>query len=132
VVAALHDRPDDPTERFARAIEEAPVYILAHPRNRLLNEREGLELNMDRLVGAAADNDAAVEINSQPARLDLDWRDVKRYRGEVGYVVSTDAHTTGEMDLVHLGVAQARRGWCEADDVLNTKPLEEVMAYCGR
>jgi DNA polymerase (family 10) len=132
VVAALHSRPNDPTEQFVRAVEEEPVDILAHPQNRLLNEREPLELDLDRLIEACVDNDVAVEINSQPSRLDLDWRNVKRYRDEVKYVVSTDAHTTGELDLAHLGVSQARRGWCEADDVLNTKPLDEVFDYCGR
>ena len=132
VVAALHSRPNDPTERFVQAVENEPVDVLAHPQNRLLNEREPLELDLDRLVGACVDNDVAVEINSQPSRLDLDWRNIKRYRDEVKYVVSTDAHTTGELDLAHLGVSQARRGWCEADDVLNTKPLDEVFSYCGR
>jgi len=127
VVAAMHGRLDDPTERVCRALEEHPVDILAHPSNRLLNEREPLDLDWDAVTSTAADRGVAIEINAQPARLDLDWSLVKQYRGVVPFVVSTDAHTVGELDYMHLGVSQARRGWCEAADVLNTRPLDDLL-----
>lgn len=129
VVAALHSRPTNPTELIVQAFEESPVDVFAHPSNRLLNEREPLKLELDAIMKTAADERIAIEINAQPERLDLDWASVKEYRELVGYVVSTDAHTTGELDFMHLGVSQARRGWCEADDVLNTRSLAELEAY---
>jgi len=129
VVAAMHRRLSNPTETIRSAFEDSSVDIFAHPTNRLINEREPLELDLDRLVATAADERVAIEVNSQPARFDLDWASIKEYRDAVEYVVSTDAHTTGELDLLHLGVSQARRGWCEADDVLNTRPLDDLRSY---
>ena len=129
VVAAMHSRPSNPTALLLRVFEESPVDVFAHPSNRLLNEREPLGLELDPIMAKAADERIAIEINAQPERLDLDWASVKEYRDTVAYVVSTDAHTTGELDFMHLGVSQARRGWCEANDVLNTRPLEELEAY---
>jgi DNA polymerase (family 10) len=128
IVAGLHSRPSDPTARVVRALEETPVDVLAHPTGRLLNQREPLDLDLDAVVAAAADASVAIEINAQPERLDLDWQAVREYRGTVEYVVSTDAHTTGELGFVHLGVSQARRGWCAASDVLNTRPLDELRS----
>ncbi|MDY6775769.1 MAG: DNA polymerase/3'-5' exonuclease PolX [Halobacteria archaeon] len=129
LVAALHSRPDSPTERIVSAVEEYPVDILAHPLNRKINEREPLDLDLDAVVAKAADENVALEINSQPARLDLPWNHVKEYRDEVKYVVSTDAHSTSALDYIHLGVSQARRGWCEPDDVLNTRDLDGLLSY---
>ncbi len=126
VVAGLHTRPDTPTEWMVDALRSYPVDVLAHPTNRLIAEREPLDLDLSAVMTAAADEDVAVEINAQPERLDLDWALVKEYRDTVSFVVDTDAHTTGQFDYLHLGVAQARRGWCESADVLNTRPLEAL------
>jgi DNA polymerase (family 10) len=129
VVAALHDRPDDATERIVHVLDTYPVDILAHPTNRLINQRDPIDLDIEAVVQAAADNGVAIEINAQPGRLDLHWQAVKQHREEVSFVVSTDAHTTGELDNMHLGVSQARRGWCEADNVVNTKPQSEFLTW---
>ncbi|MFB6160521.1 MAG: helix-hairpin-helix domain-containing protein [Haloferacaceae archaeon] len=131
VVAGLHGRPSDPTDRLVRTLREDPVDVLAHPTNRLLNEREPLDLDVDAVLTAAADNGVAVEINAQPARLDLDWRTVAAYRDTVEYVVSSDAHAAGELDYLEFGVWQARRGWCEPGDLLTTRPLDELLASVG-
>lgn len=129
VVAGMHSSPEDPTDQVVTAFEDSPVDIFAHPTNRLINERDPLEFDLDQVMDAAAEHDVAIEINAQPARLDLDWHHVKTYRDTVAYVISTDAHTTGELDNLHLGVAQARRGWCEADNILNTRPLDAFRTY---
>lgn len=129
LVAALHDSPDQPTENVINAFDAYPVDIFAHPLNRLLNERDPLDFDLDTLVETAAEERIAFEINAQPERLDFDWRSVKQYRGDVPFVVSTDAHSTAELDALDLGVAQAQRGWCEADHVLNTNPLDELQEY---
>ncbi len=128
VVGGMHTGPSNPTDHAVAAIESGDVDVLAHPTNRLINEREPLDLDLDRVVAAAAGAGVAIEINAQPERLDLDWEQVKAYRDEVPFVVSTDAHAVGEFDHLHLGVAQARRGWCEAGDVLNTRPLGDLRS----
>lgn len=114
---------------MVRALEGSRVDVLAHPSTRLINEREPLDLDMDAVMAAAAAGHVAIEINAQPRRLDLDWLSVKEYRDTVRYVVSTDAHTTGELDFMHLGVSQARRGWCDAAAVLNTRPLDDLLSF---
>lgn len=129
VVVALHDRVSDPTDRLITAIEDYPVDILAHPQNRILNERDPLDLNLDAVTRAAAANHVAVEINAQPDRLDLDWSAVKDYRDTVKYVVSTDAHVTDALEYMHLGVSQARRGWCEPRHILNTRSIGDLLTY---
>ncbi|MFB6109542.1 MAG: DNA polymerase/3'-5' exonuclease PolX [Halodesulfurarchaeum sp.] len=129
VVAGMHSTPPDPTERVLEALENDPIDVFAHPTNRLRNERDPLELDLDRIVETAAEQRVAMEINAQPKRLDLDWRSVKTHRGDVPFVVNTDAHTTGELDFMHLGVSQARRGWCEKEDILNARPVEDLLEY---
>lgn len=131
IVAALHNRIENPTESIVSALRSYPVDILAHPTNRMINKREPIELNLEKIVEVAAEENVALEINSQPSRLDLDWRNVKEYRHDVKFVVSTDAHTAGEMDYIHLGVAQARRGWCEKENILNTRSLGKLRSYLG-
>ncbi|MFB6079791.1 MAG: helix-hairpin-helix domain-containing protein [Haloferacaceae archaeon] len=129
IVAGMHGRPPDPTAAVLRAFADAPVDVFAHPTNRLLGRREPLDIEFDAIVETAAEEGIAIEINAQPARLDLDWATVEEYRDEVEYVVSTDAHAPGDLDLMHLGVSQARRGWCTAADVVNTRPLDGMRAY---
>ncbi len=129
IVAGMHGTPSDPTALVVNAFTEFPIDIFAHPSNRLINEREPLDLDVDTVMETAAEENVAIEINAQPERLDLDWASVKEYRDTVQYVVSTDAHTTGELDFMHLGVAQARRGWCEATNALNTHSLDDLLSF---
>ncbi|MEF8839708.1 MAG: helix-hairpin-helix domain-containing protein [Haloarculaceae archaeon] len=131
VVVGLHGTPEDPTDDVCRVLEDYPVDVLAHPTNRLLNQREPLDLDVEAVVESAAANDVALEVNAQPERLDLDWQYVKEYRDEVDLVVSTDAHTTGELDFLHLGVSVLRRGWCESGDVLNTLSVADLRSALG-
>lgn len=132
VVASLHDTVEDATERVLRAFEDYAVDVFGHPSNRLINEREGNTLDLDRLVEAAQAHDVAFEINAQPKRLDLDWRQAREVEGEVDFTISTDAHTPASMELMRYGVEQARKAGLEADDVLNTRPLDELLAALGR
>lgn len=129
VVMALHDRLDEATDRVVEVMNEYSVDIFAHPQNRIINEREAIELDLDRITEVAAANNVAIEINAQPDRLDLDWQSVKSYRDTVKYVVSTDSHSVNSLEYMHLGVSQARRGWCEASHVLNTRSLDDLLAY---
>ncbi|MDY6788698.1 MAG: DNA polymerase/3'-5' exonuclease PolX, partial [Candidatus Nanohaloarchaea archaeon] len=129
LLAAVHIKPENPTESIIEVFEEYPVDIFGHPLNRKLNEREPLDLDLDRVVKKAEEENIAIEINAQPRRLDLPWNLVKKYREKVKFVISTDAHSPSELDLVNFGVWQARKGWCSSDNILNTSSLEEVKAH---
>lgn len=129
VVASLHTRADDATERILAAIRDYPVDILAHPTNRRMGKREGNDLDLDAIAEAAAEHRVALEINAQPDRLDLPWRDVHRLRDRVRFVVSTDAHSPRGLEGMHRGVAQARKGWLTPEHVVNTRPLDELLGW---
>lgn len=129
VVVATHGTQRNLTERLVDVFENYEVDIWAHPLNRKIHEREPLDLDVEKVISKASEENVALEINSHPRRLDLPWDLVKKYRDQVMYVVSTDAHSTVELDYMHLGVAQARRGWLEEEDVLNTRKLDELMEF---
>lgn len=129
VVASLHTQAKDATDRIGTAIEEHPVDILAYPTDRLFGKRDPNDLDLDRLCQVAADNHVALEINAQPDRLDLDWRHVQEHRDEVKWVISSDAHTTGHLETMRLGVFQARKGWLTRDHVLNTGSWKTLQGY---
>ena len=121
------------TKRIIRALKHPHVQILAHPTGRLIGKREPYQLDFDEIVKAAADYGVALEINAQPDRLDLD--DVQaRVAQEAGVrlVISTDAHRIEELNCMRYGVDQARRAWCEARHVLNTRPLAELRKALRR
>ena len=128
--AALGQDRETATDRLVRAVEHPSVDILGHPTGRLINEREGLDLDVGRIAEAAAAAGTALEINADPARLDL--------RGELARVavdagatiaVGTDAHAPGALDAIRYGVHTARRGWCERADVLNARDVDELRAF---
>jgi len=137
VVAAVHSQfglsRDKQTERIIRAMDNPNVHILAHPTGRLLGQREGYLVDMERLLRAAKERGCFVELNAQPQRLDLD-DSACRLAKELGVkvVISTDAHTVAELDYLRFGVGQARRGWLEPDDVLNTRPWAELRTPLRR
>ncbi|WP_336022029.1 DNA polymerase/3'-5' exonuclease PolX [Halobellus salinisoli] len=128
--AALGQDRETATERLVRAVEHPSVDILGHPTGRLINEREGLDLDIARLVEAAADAGTALEINADPARLDL-WGELVRVAVEQGATIAidTDAHAPGALDYVRYGVHTARRGWCERDDVLNAWDVDDLETF---
>ena len=121
------------TERVLRAIRHPEVNILAHPTGRLINRRAPIDLDVDEVLRACVEGGVAVELNAQPSRLDLKDTQVMRAR-ELGLkvAISTDAHRTAELDLIHYGVEQARRAWLTPDDVLNALPLDGLLEAVGR
>ncbi|HUK61300.1 MAG TPA: DNA polymerase/3'-5' exonuclease PolX [Stellaceae bacterium] len=131
VVAAVHSKFDlsrqKQTERILRAIERPHFTILAHPTGRLIGEREPYDVDMARIISAAKERGCFIELNAHPDRLDL--TDVHcRMAKEAGVLVSvaTDAHRAQEMSNLRFGVGQARRGWLEKGDVLNTRTLAKL------
>jgi DNA polymerase (family 10) len=121
------------TDRVIRALEHPEVDILAHPTGRILNRREPFAMDVEAVLQAASSLDVAVELNAHPSRLDLHDRHLRRAK-ELGVkvVVSTDAHSVQDLDLMRYGVDQAGRGWLEAGDVLNALPLEELQEWRKR
>jgi DNA polymerase (family 10) len=137
VQASLHTSLRQPREqitaRLLGAIRNPYVSIIGHPRGQLYPDRAGADLDMDAVFAAAAECDVALEINANPYRLDLD--DVHARRATeygVKLTISTDAHQPDNFDLMHFGVATARRGWVFADQVVNTWSLERVRQWIER
>ena len=115
------------TDRIIRAMENPYFTILAHPTGRLINKRQPYEVNMERVIRSAAERGCIIEINAHPDRLDMN--DVhSRMAKEAGVkiAISTDAHSAEGLDMMRFGVDQARRGWLEAKDVVNTKTWPDL------
>lgn len=133
VVASVHtglrqDR-DTLTRRALAAIRNPYVKQLAHPTGRLLPRREGGDFDMEALIQAAAETGTFLEINAAPERLDLPDTSVRRAI-EVGVrlIINCDAHHVDDFNNLQFGVATACRGWASAENVANTRPLEEFVA----
>ncbi|HIE09796.1 MAG TPA: PHP domain-containing protein, partial [Armatimonadetes bacterium] len=134
VVASVHSKfkmkEAEMTERIIRAMRKRCVDIIGHPTGRIIGEREPYEVDFDKLLEVAAETKTALEINAFPERLDL--KDVHaraaKERG-VMLAINTDAHSVFQLEWIIFGVAVARRGWVEPQDVLNTKPLEELLEW---
>ncbi len=131
VVVSVHSYFNLPAaeqmQRVLTALEHPEVDVFAHPTARLIGRRDPIQLDVDEMLQAAAAWNVAVELNSHPDRLDL--RDTQLIRARelgVKVVISTDAHRTEELDLIHYGVEQARRAGLEKKHVLNTLPLPEL------
>jgi len=135
VVASLHSSLRQPrekiTERLLKVVKNPHVDIIGHPTGReLIPEREGADLDMEAILQAAAESGVAVEINAHPSRLDLDDPFARRAR-ELGVLVSinTDAHSEGDYDMLHYGVAIARRAWLEPKHVINTWTQKKLLDW---
>ncbi|WP_435126760.1 DNA polymerase/3'-5' exonuclease PolX [Halobaculum sp. D14] len=132
IVASPHAALDqgEATDRLVRAVEHPEVDVLGHPTGRLINERPGLDVDFDRLAEAAAAAGTALEINANPARLDLNG-DAVRAAVDAGatVAVNTDAHSPPELDNVEFGVHTARRGWAEPADVLNARDADGLREF---
>ncbi|MFA1610469.1 DNA polymerase/3'-5' exonuclease PolX [Halobellus rubicundus] len=128
--AALGQDREAATERLVRAVEHPSVDVLGHPTGRLINEREGLEFDVERVATAASDAGTAIEINADPARLDLRG-ELVRVAVDAGATIAidTDAHAPGALDYARYGVHTARRGWCEPDDVLNAWAVGDLRSF---
>lgn len=133
VVAAIHSDfglpRDKQTERILRALDNRFVFILAHPTSRLLFERDACDIDMTRVLRAARARGCCLEINGQPDRLDLNDAHCRMAKSEgVRLSVGSDAHRIGDFGNLDYAIAQARRGWLEAPDIVNTLPASDLKA----
>ena len=117
------------TKRVEAALRNPHVRCLSHPKGRLINRRPENALDLERVFELALEENVAVEVNGLPARLDLSGEHVREaLRAGLRVVCSTDAHSVRGLGNMELSVATARRGWATAADVLNTRPLKEVLS----
>jgi DNA polymerase (family 10) len=137
VVAAVHSAMNQSeekmTHRVITAIENPDVDMIAHPTCRLIGEREPVAIDLEAVCRAAAKHDKIMEINAMPDRLDL--KDIHAFRArELGIklAIGTDSHSIAHLGFMRFGIGVARRAWCEAQHVLNTLALEELLAILDR
>jgi len=134
VVASVHSRFKMPeaemTARILKALKNPYVKIWGHPSGRLINEREPYAVDMEKAIDAAIKHQVALEIDGQPARLDLfDYYAKMAKEKGAKFTVDSDAHHINQMVNLDFGISVAKRGWIEAKDVLNTLPLEECLKF---
>ncbi len=121
---------DKMTERVINGLSHKKAKILAHPTGRLLNERQGYELNWDKIFEFCKKNNKALEINSWPARLDLSDSVIRMaVSSDVKMVIDTDSHAKDQMYLQKYGVAMAKRGWATKSDILNTLSYNKFLEW---
>ena len=137
VVAAVHYKFDlsrkSQTDRIIRAMDNRHVSIIAHPTGRLIGERDAYDVDMEAVIAAAGKRGCHLELNADPDRLDLNDIHVHAAKSAgVKVAISTDAHSTAGFANIRFGVDQARRGWLEADDVINTLLLRRLKKLLKR
>ena len=137
VLCALHYRFDlnreKQTSRLLKALDSPYCQILAHPLGRLINGRDPIDFDLEKVLEQAVRAGCALEINGQPSRLDLPDTHI-RHAQSLGarFVLSTDAHSLTDLGNMAYALDQARRGWLEAKDILNTLPLDQLLASLRR
>ena len=128
VHSAMGQSQEQMTARIITAMENPNLDILGHPTGRLMPDREPVAIDMEAVFRAAKRTGTILEINAMPSRLDL--KDTHIYRArELGVMlaINTDAHSPEHLGLTRFGIGIARRGWCEAGDVANTRSLADLL-----
>jgi DNA polymerase (family 10) len=137
VIASLHTSLRQPrdvvTERLLKAIRNPHVDVIGHPTGRMLPNREGADLDMEAIFNAAVESQTALEVNAHPSRLDLDAAYIRRaVESGIPLCINTDAHAASDLDLLHFGVATARRGWAAPENILNTWETDRLLRWLQR
>ena len=134
VVASIHSQfqlpPAEQTQRLIRALENPYTSMLGHPTGRILLQRDGYAPDLEAVIDRAGELGTAIELNADPLRLDLDWRLHRRAvdRG-VLIPINPDAHTPGGLLNLRYGIGIARKGWLTPAEVLNTHPVDDLLAW---
>jgi DNA polymerase (family 10) len=136
VVASVHSNfgleSAKQTERCIRAAQNPYCSSIGHPTGRLLLGREGFDMDLRAVIDAAAENGVAMELNANPHRLDLDWRELQYATGKGCLIsIAADAHRTGGLEDLRYGVAVARKGWVKPGQVLNTMGVDALRTWLG-
>ena len=132
VIASVHSGFKEPIDkinkRVIKAMENPNIDIIGHPTGRLINKREPFQIDIDLILDKARETNTCMEINSYYDRLDLkDIHIRKAVKKNVKLIINTDSHHTSHLDFMKFGVAQARRGWAEKNNILNTLELDKFL-----
>lgn len=134
VIAGIHssmkmDR-NRMTERIIKAMKNPNVDIISHPTGRIIKRRDEYQIDFDKILRAAKEFNVILEINSSPDRLDLKDINIRKAKNlGVKMIINTDAHHKNQLALIEFGIAQARRGWAEKKDIINTQPLNKLLKF---
>jgi DNA polymerase (family X) len=134
VIAGIHSNFKMPrsqmTERMIKAMKNPNVDIIAHPTGRILKKRDEYEIDLDKVLKAAKETDTILEISAWHERLDLNDKNIRKAKeAGVKMVINTDAHQKDQLRFIEFGIAQARRGWAEKEDIINCWPLDKLLNY---
>ncbi len=137
IVASVHSSfgmpSEEMTRRVIKAIRSGRINIIGHPTGRLIGDRDPFEIDIEAVMDEAKKYGVALELNSYPDRLDLNDVHLRLAKKKgVLVAISTDAHSTAHFDNITYGIHTARRGWIEKKDVLNTRPLKELIKILKR
>jgi len=132
VIAGVHSSMKIPraemTKRIIKAMENPNIDIISHPTGRLIGQRDEYEIDFDKILETAKRTGTILEINSSPFRLDLNGFYIRRaISAGVKLIMNTDSHKKDQMDLMEYGVGQARKGWAQKQDIINTSSAEELL-----
>jgi len=134
VIAGVHSRFKMPrekmTERIIRAMKNPNIDIISHPTGRILKKRDEYQIDFDKILKVAKETKTILEINAWPQRLDLCDTNIKKAK-EMGVkmIINTDSHQKDQLYFMEYGISQARRGWAEKDDIINTLPLDKLKNF---
>lgn len=134
VIAGVHSRfkisRNEMTERIIRAMKNPHIDIISHPTGRILKKRDEYQIDFDKILKVAKETGTILEINAWPQRLDLCDTNIKKAKeAGVKMIINTDSHQKDQLYFMEYGVSQARRGWAEEEDIINTQPLEKLLNY---
>jgi len=132
VIAGVHSNFKMPkekmTERIINVMKNPDIDIISHPTGRILKRRDEYQIDFDKILRVAEETGTILEINSFPERLDLNAENIRRAKeAGVKMVINTDSHHKDQLRFIEFGIAQARRGWAEKEDIINTQPLEKLL-----
>ncbi|MFS0645211.1 DNA polymerase/3'-5' exonuclease PolX [Siminovitchia sp. 179-K 8D1 HS] len=137
VIASIHSSFSQPMakimDRLTNALQNPHVDIIAHPTGRLIGRRDGYEVDMDMLIDLAKETNTALELNANPARLDLAYSHLQKAQETgVNIVINTDAHNIGNLDYMDIGVSYAKKGWIHPGSVINAWTKDKLLAFLKR
>ena len=134
VIAGVHSSfkmtKEKMTERIIRAMKNPNVDIISHPTGRILKKRDEYQIDFEKILRVAKEFKVVLEINSWPERLDLSAENIRRAKKEgVKMVINSDSHNVDQMRFIEYGVYQARRGFAEKEDIINTWSLDRMLNF---
>jgi DNA polymerase (family 10) len=134
VIAGIHSsfkmEKSQMTERMTRAMRNPNVDIVSHPTGRIIKRRDEYQIDFDEILKVAKETGTILEINAYPERLDLNDQNIRRAKeAGVKMIINTDAHHIDQMRYMEFGIAQARRGWAEKEDIVNTHSVDKLLSF---